>query len=131
MSTFNWPICVGGEYRKTGFPEQYAKVIAIDDDLVHYEFRRFDGKEHRFRHGNKISAVSFRHCFIPEDQSPIPALTAALKKVLPLLMEEQERREQACLPEPRGESEEIYLTEINDALEGVHAALSLVEERAA
>lgn len=120
MSTANWPIRVGGEYRAISYPKtQYARVTAIDGDRIHYEMCRFDGTEHTFARGNEMGADAFRMTFIPEDQSPVPALVEALKDQLQLMAGYKSRLE--C------DGAHVSARQVQDRIEMVTAVLAKAE----
>lgn len=71
----NWPI-VGGEYRNRSYAVS-ARVTAIEGDRVSATYIHPDG-----RLGGNVLPMSvsvFRKSFLPEDESPILALTKALR----------------------------------------------------
>jgi len=80
--TAAWPIQVGGIYEPTQRVTPWfrgVRVTAIDGDTIFYILRseKFDGTiaEHT---PNEAPARLFRALYLPEDQSPIPALVEAL-----------------------------------------------------
>lgn len=80
MATPNWPIRVGGVYESDAFPELITRrVTAIDGDNVHFE-KWYSGGKKPYSVG-ELDGDVFRVVSLPEDQSPIPELLAALKKV--------------------------------------------------
>lgn len=83
MSEANWPIRVGGIYDPPSPHSYTCRVTAIDGEIVYsiLHTRNFDGtiSEH---HPQKDTAQMFRELYLPEDQSPIPALVEALRAIL-------------------------------------------------
>lgn len=79
MNEANWPIRIGGIYRLTKGDVE-CRVTAIDGDKVYSILRteHCDGKIHE-HNPQRDSIGLFRRIYMPEDQSPIPALIAALK----------------------------------------------------
>lgn len=69
-----WPV-PGGVYAVKGEPRSQRKVIAIDGEIVYFEFL-LNGKVLDSR---GVDADIFRALSLPEDQSPISALAKALK----------------------------------------------------
>jgi len=78
MSEPNWEIRVGGIY--VSHSGSRRKVLALDGDAVHNVTLFPAGFGEATPHIN--SAKSFRQVHHPEDQSPLPAMTALLEKVV-------------------------------------------------
>lgn len=78
MNEANWPIRIGGEY-KAQTSGLFRRVIAIDGDAIHHELVYASDGDVLDR--NSYSSHLFRRTSHPEDQSPIPALVAALRKI--------------------------------------------------
>lgn len=81
-SKSTWPIRVGGEYLRQAIPNGFTfmRVLAFNGEEVVYQ--------HVWREDGDVLSVhtadpeTFRRLYCPEDQSPIPALVAALEKAL-------------------------------------------------
>lgn len=76
-STPNWPIA-GGEYKNKTVPGMMSRVRSIEAGRVHFD-REFRGQVFT---ASPCRLDTFRDLHSPEDQSPIPALVAALKQCL-------------------------------------------------
>ena len=80
MSEANWEIKVGGEYRSSTAGLLTRVVTAMDGDDVFFEYLLEDGK--RVTPSTpRVSKIVFRFISLPEDQSPIPDMLEALKRV--------------------------------------------------
>lgn len=77
-----WPIRVGGMYVTIGDTGIYRKVTEIAGEFVYSDRFHADGIPCMKRPGDRMSIKTFRAAYRPEDQSPIPALVAALKAAL-------------------------------------------------
>src|ERR1700743_3825082 len=77
-SSTEWPR-VGGIYRHRLLDGLSTQVISFDDGRFSHKYIHASGNEGCM--GVACSGEIFRNHFRPEDQSPIPALVAALKAI--------------------------------------------------
>src|ERR1700727_3051208 len=92
--TATWPIQMGGIYQPTQQVTPWfrgVRVTAIDGDTIFYILRsnKLDGTitEHA---PTNAPAHLFRSLYLPDDQSPIPALVEALSALVEYLESDPE-----------------------------------------
>lgn len=113
----NWPV-VGGEYRNRSYTVS-ARVTAIEGDQVSATYIHPNG----CLGGNvlPVTASVFRKSFLPADQSPIPALTKALKDSRSMI------EDYYGFARADWNAKPAYEQRIADQLTDIDAALALVE----
>lgn len=79
-----WPIRIGGVYQLQSYENTFFRVTEICGEKLfgHVQAKFSDGSLKDCGGARDIGPEIFREIYLPEDQSPIPSLIAALERIV-------------------------------------------------